>query len=145
MLEKSDHDQLLELMAKYANALDFKRYDAITDCFAETASIDYAGFTEPVTGAASITAYIRSAIEPLDVSQHVFGNFIVDIDGNAAVLTCDVIAQHIGNGAHNGDALQAGGKYRVRAVKEQGTWRFSAIQARSLWSQGNRHLLPKTA
>ena len=141
---KSERDQIQELMACYANAIDAKDYDAISDCFAIGARAEYAGFTEPLEGPEAITAHVRRAVEPLAATQHMFGNFIIDIDADQARLTCDIIAQHVRQESGGTENFLAGGKYRVEARKQGGRWSFTLVSARTVWTDGNRNILPRS-
>jgi ketosteroid isomerase-like protein len=136
---KTDRDQIQELTAIYAGAIDRKDYDAIAECFAGDAAVIYAGYSEELKGHAAIVDHMRLALDLMDVTQHLFANFIIDIDGEAAGMTCDILAQHV----RNGENYLAGGKYDVRLAKLRGSWKFSRISASTVWSAGNREMLPK--
>ena len=143
VMTMTDRDQIQERMARYANAIDAKDYGGIAACFLPGATVDYAGFTQPLQGIDPIITHMRHSLEPLDAMQHIFGNFIIDIAGDAARLTCDILAQHIRQGLQGGDSFMAGGKYDVRLRKVDGNWKFETISARTVWGSGNRDLLPK--
>jgi len=136
---KTDREQVQELTAIYAGAIDRKDYEAIADCFAPDPAVIYAGYSEELKGHTAIIDHMRLALDPIDVTQHLFANFVIDIEGNAAGLTCDILAQHV----HTGENYLAGGKYDVRLAKIGGSWKFSRISARTVWSSGNRDMLPK--
>lgn len=142
-MNKTDRDRIQEHMSIYANAIDRKDYDAIAGCFAPEAEIEYAGFSDRLREIESIINHMRLTLEPLDAMQHIFGNFIIDIDEDAARLTCDIIAQHIRHGTEGGNSFMAGGKYNVRLRKTDGEWKFERISASTVWTTGNRDLLPR--
>ena len=142
-VKKSDRDQIQELMAVYAGALDCKDFDRIAACFLPDAVVEYTGFSGNTEGRSAIIDHMKLALGPLDATQHLFANFIVDIEGNNARLTCDIIAQHVLQGAPGGDTYLAGGKYHVLLEKPDGEWRFARILATSVWGDGNRDMLPK--
>ena len=135
---KSDYELIRELTAHYAGAIDARDYDAIAACFAPDAKVVYAGYSEELTGHEAIVAHMRRTLDPLDATQHLFANFIIDIKGPAARMTCDILAQHLQNGA----TFLAGGKYETRLVILRGHWKFSRIVARTVWSSGDRGMLP---
>jgi len=137
---KSDYEQVRELAARYAGAIDCTDYDAIEACFAPDAGVIYAGFSEELKGHEAIIAHMRRALDSLEATQHMFTNFIIDIDGDKAEMTCDILAQHL----HDGETFLAGGKYEVRLVRIAGSWKFARISARTVWSMGNREMLPKS-
>jgi len=144
-MQLSDREAIIELMARYAYALDSKDYDAIAACFVDTATADYAGFTEPLAGIEQILPHMRRALDPLSASQHLFTNFIVNIKGDRAELRCDILAQHIRHGEGSETSFLAGGRYRVSVARDNGQWKFTAIHARSIWSMGDRAMLPSVS
>jgi hypothetical protein len=138
-MAKTDRDQVQELFSVYANALDAKDYDGVSDCFTADAEADYAGFSGLLSGRDAIMAHMRRALDPLDATQHLFANFIIDVDGDAGQASCGIIAQHL----KQGETFLSGGQYRVRVRRDQGRWRMCHVRARSSWSSGERALLPK--
>jgi ketosteroid isomerase-like protein len=136
---KSDYELIRELTARYAGAIDAKDYAAIAACFAPDARVVYAGYSEELQGEDAILAHMRHALGPMDVTQHLFANFIIDIEGDTAAMTCDILAQHL----HGGESFLAGGKYETGLVKSNEGWKFTRISARTVWSSGNRDMLPK--
>lgn len=135
----SDREQIQELTAVYARAIDSKDYAAIAGCFAPDAAVIYAGYSEELTGHTAIVDHMQLALDPMEVTQHLFTNFIIDISGSAAQMTCDILAQHV----HGGENYMAGGKYDVRLKKIGKAWKFARISASTVWSSGNRDMLPK--
>jgi ketosteroid isomerase-like protein len=138
---KPDHQLIQERMAHYANAIDAKDYAAIGDCFTDDAEAKYSDFSSLLIGRKTILAHMRKALEPLGVTQHIFGNFIVDIDGYAATASCAIIAQHLAAGAE-GRTYLSGGQYTLKLRRAEGEWRIGSAMAREVWSIGDRTLLP---
>ena len=139
---KTDRVQIEELMARYANALDRRDYEAIAACFAPDAVVEYAGFSHKLSGRAAITDHMMLALGPLDATQHLFANFIIDVAGESARLTCDILGQHIRHGAPGGESYLSGGKYDVVLARATEGWQFARLSAQSLWGVGNRGILP---
>ncbi|MDG2003250.1 MAG: nuclear transport factor 2 family protein [Novosphingobium sp.] len=110
---KSDREAIQELTAIYAGAIDRKDYAAIPGCFALNSAVIYAGYSEELIGHAAIVDHMRLALDPLDVTQHMFANFVIDIDGDTATMACDILAQHV----RDGETYMAGGKYDVRLAR----------------------------
>ena len=136
---KTDYDQLQELMAIYALAIDTKNYPGITDCFTPDAETVYAGHSNHLKGVAEIGAHMKKALEVLDATQHVFMNFIVDVEGDTAKYSCNIIAQHV----QKNENYMAGGRYNVEAKRIGGKWKIHRVNAGSHWGMGNKGMLPK--
>jgi hypothetical protein len=138
---KTDREQLQELMATYGFSIDAKDYDALRECFAAEASAVYE--THNLPDRAGIVAWMKGLTEPLTVTQHTFSDFIIDIDGDKAVLRANIVTQHVRFGAPGGDKYLGGGYYNVDAVKSAGKWKIARVAARRLWAEGNIGVLLK--
>jgi ketosteroid isomerase-like protein len=139
---KTDWQQIQELLSRYAQTLDGRDYPGIADCFTSDAVADYPGFAAPLKGQEQILAHMRRALEPLAVTQHMYSNFIIDVDGDAAHLTCDILAQHVRGKGAAAETYLAGGKYTVDARRTATGWKMSHVAATSEWGIGDRSLLP---
>jgi ketosteroid isomerase-like protein len=135
----SDRDEIQEVIASYANAVDARDYDGITACFLPEATFTYEGHA--FTGHAAIAGLMKGPLESVDGTQHFFTNFIIKISGDTAHLTSDSIGQHWRKGASGGETFMAGGKYNVEFRKVAGQWKISGASARGTWTQGNHSLL----
>ncbi|MFA7601429.1 MAG: nuclear transport factor 2 family protein [Novosphingobium sp.] len=141
-MTKTDHEQVQELMASYANAIDAKDYGAIGDCFTQDAEAKYSDFSPLLRGREAILLHMRKALEPLRVTQHIFGNFIVDTDGDAGTASCAIIAQHIGPESDPKTYL-SGGQYSLKLRRSAGRWQIASAMAQEVWSSGAREMLPR--
>jgi ketosteroid isomerase-like protein len=137
----TDREAIQQLMATYAYAIDAKDYAGITDCFTEDATVEYAGHSHRLTGHAAIAKIMEQQLGPLDVTQHMFTNFIIQTDGDTGRVSCDILAQHVRRGALGGDKYMAGGQYRVEVRHTSAGWKISGVAARTLWNEGNPDLL----
>lgn len=143
-MQLTDREQIQEMMARYALALDKKDYDGVAACFTADAEIVYAGYSGTLKGHDVIIAHMKHAIEPLDATQHLFTNFLIDVDGDDAQLTCYIIAQHVRKGTPGGDFYLAGGRYELKLKRDGGAWKMAWGAPQQLWGDGNRDLLPKS-
>ena len=142
-MTKTDREQIEELIATYANALDTKDYPAVEACFMADATVRYEGYSHTLKGHTEIAAHMKRALQPLDATQHLFTNFIIDIEGNTGRLRCSILAQHVRLGTVGGDKYLAGGEYDAELRRASGKWEFAHVTARTLWGDGNRAVLPK--
>lgn len=140
----TDRESAQQLMAVYARALDEKDYETIEQCFAHDASVQYTGFSAAMNGREEITAHMKKALDPLSATQHMFTNFIIEVDGDAAKLYCDIIAQHVTGAGDDSEIYMAGGKYNVELRRRGEGWEFARLLANSVWGFGNREMLPRS-
>lgn len=142
-MSHSDRDRIQELFARYAEAIDSKDYPAIVACFASDATAQYGDFSTLLRGHGEIEGQMRLVLENLDVTQHLFANFIIAIDGDSGRVRCGLIAQHVRFGEGGAQPYMSGGKYDVEVRRIGGDWKMLHVAAGSVWSEGNRDLLPR--
>lgn len=142
-MAKTDSEQIQELMATYANAIDAKSYDGILACFTDDATAQYGDFSKPLSGHRDIDRQMRLVLDNLTATQHLFANFIVDVNGDEAHLTCGILAQHVRGGDSGSEMYLSGGKYVVDLRRIGDGWKMACVRAGPVWAQGNRDLLPK--
>jgi ketosteroid isomerase-like protein len=136
----NDREQIQEVIARYAKYIDAKDYDGIIACFMTDATFTYEGHA--MIGRPAIVNLIKTAVEPLDGTQHLFANFIVCIEGDRARLTCDCLGQHWRNAAAGSDKFLVGAKYSVQLERaDDGNWKISGGLAHAVWSDGNPSIL----
>jgi len=139
----TDREAIQQLMATYAFAIDAKDYAGITACFTDDAAVEYAGHSHRVTGRAAIADLMERQLAPLDVTQHMFTNFIIQVECDKGQVRCDMLAQHIRRGVPGGEKYMAGGQYSAEVRRTPGGWKIARIAARTLWSEGNPNLLSR--
>ena len=138
----TDHEAIRQLVAVYARAIDTKDYTGIAACFTPDAVVDYGEAGPKLNGRAEIAELMRSALAPLDVTQHMFTNFIIKLDGDAAELECDVLAQHLRRGEPGGETLLVGARYEVRLARTAEGWLMAHVYEWIVWAEGNRAIVP---
>lgn len=138
-MSENDYYEIQQLMARYAFAIDAKDYGGIEECFATDATAIYAGHSRTLRGHAEIVAHMKRALDLAEVTQHLFTNFIIDVDNDRGQLKCDVLGRHV----RGDERLSAGGKYEVELRRSSGKWKITRVSARAVWSEGNTEMLPK--
>jgi hypothetical protein len=82
-----DRQAIVDVCTTYALALDSRDWARLRACFTEDAVADYGGIGASA-GYEAIERTCRAALEPLSASQHLLGNHLVRLDGDAADSTC---------------------------------------------------------
>jgi len=77
---------------------------------------------------------IRATLEPLALTQHLYGNHVVVVDGDEATHTCYVQAQHVRD---DGAKYLGAGRYADRLRRTEAGWRFSHRVLTSMWNEGD--------
>jgi hypothetical protein len=142
-MSKTDREQIQELMATYAYCIDARDYAGLADCFLEGCTAKYSGHSPALNNRDEIMAHMKLALTPLDATQHLFANFLIDVDGDQANLRAGILAQHVKNGANGPETYLSGGKYTVELKRAGGKWKLAKVQGQPVWNIGNAALLPK--
>jgi hypothetical protein len=138
-------------MARYGRACDTRTYELLATCFTANAVIRYSrSFSEELRGRSALEQYLMHALAPLDATQHLFGSFEADSDGDYARFRCYVQAQHVRLEAPDGHLYTVGGRYENEAERgEDGLWRMTLLVFEPIWTGGNpdvlAHVMPEDA
>jgi 3-phenylpropionate/cinnamic acid dioxygenase small subunit len=139
----SDRIEIDELLARYARALDYRRFDELDGIFTADATFDAGGLGAP-TGPAAIRQMIEGTIGHLDATQHLVGKSIMEFaeDGDSAEVTTYLISQHIREST-DGPVKHyfLGGEYADRVVRTPQGWRIAYRRLDRMWKQGDRAVI----
>jgi hypothetical protein len=147
----SERDGVVETMVRYGRACDSRDYTVLDTCFTEDAVIRYTrSFADEIAGRAKLAEYLAHALTPLDATQHLFGNFEVELGGETARFRCYVQAQHVKLETPGGHLFTVGGRYENECVRgSDGLWRMTLLDFEPTWTGGNPqvlgHLMPDDA
>ena len=154
----ADRAEIIDVACRYTWALDTKRFDDLDHVFLPDATGEL-GNPTLLEGRPAIKERIRQALTPLDVSQHLVGSHVVELDpGDAdrATHRCQLHAQHVrmaaadelasavASGAEVSAAAQAAptqfivaGIYSDRFVRVSEGWRIEHRTLTVTWTSGN--------
>jgi len=141
LAELLDKQEIAELCAKYAYALDQKDWLALRGCFTDAPVFVHPGGR--IEGIDGIVNRTRGALEPLDASQHLLGNIVVDVDGDTARSICYFQAQHLRTGTPGGDTYIIAGSYSDTLMRTPQGWRITERVQAYLWRDGNRAVVAR--
>ncbi len=140
----ADRFEIQDILILYCTAIDSKQYDRLNYVFSEEAIVDY-------TSAGGIRGSLSEAIKWLsevltlfDITQHVVGNFVIDIDGDQATSRCSFYnpmglkSQDKENPA---PMFFVGGYYNDKLLRTSNGWRIIERIEESTWNYG----LPNSA
>lgn len=131
-----DREAVVDVCVRYATALDRRDWTLLRACFVPDVVGDYAGFGT-LRGYEEIERVCRGALEPLDASQHLLGNFVVVVHDDEAEATCYLQAQHVRLATPGGDNYLVGGRYTDRHVRAADGWRITNRRLDVTWTDGN--------
>jgi len=136
-----DRQEICDLLNRYCSSLDDRDWARLATCFTPDAIGLYGEEAGRKDGYPAIEQLCRTALEPLDSSQHLTGNHEIVISGDKAYARCYLQAQHTRAGTPGGDNLTLGGTYRDEIVRTPEGWRIRRRELHILWQAGNPDVL----
>ena len=131
-----DQHDLAALCLRYATALDTRDWDLLATCFTPDAVAHYDGMPS-CEGYRAIETLCRDALSPLDRSQHLIGNVVATVDGDRAVVSCYLQAQHVRSGVEGGENYIIAGRHTDEALRTGEGWRVVRRRLETWWTSGN--------
>lgn len=135
-----DQAAITAVAVEYARALDERDWGALGECFTGDCVVEYEG-SEPLVGPSAVVDACRSALGPLDVSQHLLGNHFALVDGDTASARSSLHAQHVRSSLAPDDKFVVSGTYHDRLRRVSGGWRIESRRLVVGWTDGNPAVL----
>ncbi|HVX19092.1 MAG TPA: nuclear transport factor 2 family protein [Acidimicrobiales bacterium] len=132
----SDRDQILEIIGRYAHAVDARDVTAVAACFTPDGAIEF-GDAAPVRGADAIRAFFRDALQAprmgaQGASTHLMANTVVTFDGDAsASATTSAVSFHTAVG--RATMVLRGLRYDDTLAQTDGTWLLAHRRHTCTW------------
>jgi hypothetical protein len=82
--EISDRMEIQDVLARYSDAIDSRRWDILDELFTADASIDYTCMGGIAGGLAEQKAFLAEFVPAFPASQHLAATSTFDIDGDTA-------------------------------------------------------------
>ncbi len=134
--ELAAKQEITEVCFRYGIALDNRDWKTLSTCFTEDAQAFY--LSMPACHSyAEIEERVRTALEPLDATQHLIANVTAEVNGDEATCICYLQAQHVKTGTSGGDNFTIAGKYLDKFVRTDGGWRIKDRRLEAMWTDGN--------
>jgi hypothetical protein len=128
---ESDHDQLRNLMQRYARAADGRDVDALRTLFHPDVTIDGA------RGELGLEPWLDSMrrAPAFPVSMHFLGDPLIEVNGDEANLDTYAVVYQVADRSSGQQDLTLGIRYVDLAVRADGGWRIRKRAARTVWTR----------
>jgi SnoaL-like protein len=136
----SDRAAIAELIDRYLLVLDDGAFDDIAA---------HAVFTDDVAlefppgnhyGVAGVARFTRGFMGHWARTHHHASNYLIDLDGDRAAVTWNVLATHVHPDSPpppaSGNHFQLGGRFEGVAVRQGSKWRLQRLALRVIWTSG---------
>jgi 3-phenylpropionate/cinnamic acid dioxygenase small subunit len=137
----ADRQEIAELCARYAAALDSRDWALLESCFTPSPVFVYPGGR--LEGFAAIGRRTSAALTPLTATQHLLGTHVADVDGDTARSVCYFQAQHVRAGTPGGETYVIAGSYTDTLVRTAGGWKIAERVQAYTWRDGNRAVVAR--
>ena len=135
----ADRQAIEDVSVRYAAALDNRDWWALEVCFVPQAVYEHPGGR--LSGFPAILDRVRSALAPLSRTQHLLGNFHVEVDGNQACAACHFQAQHLRRGIKGTYTIS--GTYADRLLRTAAGWQIEERRQTYCWTAGDRAVISR--
>lgn len=133
------------VLNQYARACDTRNWELLGALFSASASVNY-GNEFKLIGNQPIVDMVRRMLGGCGPTQHLLGNFDIDVNGTQATCNCYVRAVHAGVGETRGQYYEVWAEYRDTLQKNEGHWQIVQREMVVHQEVGNRGVLaPETA
>lgn len=132
----ADHLEIQKVINLYASSIDKHHWSALEGVFTDDAVANFIGIGV-FEGRQAITDLIASVLTQCSVTQHLLGNFNIDVDGDTAKATCYLSALHVGLGDYAAETLTVWGEYSDELVRTADGWRITHRTLTSQYASGD--------
>ena len=120
----SDRDEIVEVLIRYATAIDQKDWSLFKSCWAEDVVADY-GQLGHFTDVEALTDVFRAAHDPMGPTYHRMSNFVLEVAGDRATVRSYFHAVLMLNPGDSGNWIDTVGHYDDAFIRTAQGWRIS--------------------
>lgn len=137
-----DRQAIVDVTIAYCWALDTRDWPALDQVFLPDAT---ARLGPEFEGLDAIKERVRTALTPLDHSQHCVTNHQVHVEGDTATSRCYLVAQHTMLDADGGPNFTVAGRYEDTLERTPDGWRIRRRELTMTWTEGNPSVMYRVA
>jgi hypothetical protein len=145
--ELSDMREIVDVMNRYTTALDTRNWEMLGATMSPDGQADFGN----VAGAGvlespqALVDECRRDLQDLDATQHLQGNYVVEVTGDTAKASCYLQASHWDAGLPSGDHFVVWAKYSDDFVRTEIGWRIKMRRLERIHAAGNENLFTEAA
>ncbi|MEV6873173.1 nuclear transport factor 2 family protein [Amycolatopsis sp. NPDC051128] len=142
--ELADRWAITELTAEFGLRVDTHEWDRLVQLLAPTVVIDYSRLhgKDPITtDPAGVVGTWRGVLENLKVTQHLITGQVIELSGDTAKCTANLVAAHHLPNDSGAPDWTLGGRYEFALERAEDRWLITAVVLFPLWATGNRTIM----
>lgn len=142
-----DEKEIIDVMNAYTTALDTRNWDMLASTMAPDGSADFGNLAGVgiLDSPQALVDLCRRSLQDLRATQHLQGNYAVEVDGDTATASCYLQASHFADGLPGGDAFIVYAKYRDDFVRTPDGWKIKLRHLDTISASGNMNLFDEAA
>jgi ketosteroid isomerase-like protein len=142
-----DEKEIVDVINAYTTALDTRDWELLASCFTPDGDADFGNIAGvgALDTPQAVVDLCRGALQNLQATQHLQGNYTVEVDGDTATAFCNLQANHFMEGAPGGGVFTVWGTYTDRFVRTGDGWKIKHRDLKSIYAGGNLNLFNEAA
>lgn len=114
--------EIARALTRFARAMDARDWPELLRIMAADATGDLG--TGPLASPQAVVDCIAGYLDACGATQHLLGNLLVEVDGDAATSRCYVSDMHLGPAGQEHVTFATLGDYHDRWARQDGVWRM---------------------
>jgi hypothetical protein len=139
MSDADDRFAIIATLDAYSECLDTRDWDRLSEVFTDDVDMDFGAWRQQ--GRAKVTKLIRSYLDGCGPSQHLLGNYRIELDGDRASSRCYCRVMHQGKGEHAGKKYETWIEYSDELIRTEAGWRSQKRVGHAQMHEGDPSLL----
>jgi len=145
----SDQESIRQVLNNYAYGCDTRTWKLFDEVFTPTVEFNYGG-EYSAQGRDKLVKLIRNSLGGCGPTQHLLGNFSINVTGDTASCFCYIRAFHVGLGAKKGQLYEVWGAYKDKLILTTETssypqWKICERKMLITYELGSRDVLGPAA
>jgi SnoaL-like domain len=126
-----DEADVSQVILRYADGVDRRRFDQVWDCFAPGAYVSGSSFSGPLD---EYLPRLLEGVQSFGATQHFMGNQLRTVDGDRAHTETYAVARHFRDQAGEDEVLVMGVRYVDDLIRlPDGRWVIAGREATAMW------------
>ena len=134
MIGAEDYSAIVQMIQRYAHAVDRRDWDTVQSCLEPDAVADYGAGA--IAGSAAIVAEIERVESRFLATHHFLAAPLVTSQGSVVRASSSAIATHISGSAGATTYFRVGSRYDDVLRRDGDGWRISRRTSEIFWSEG---------
>jgi hypothetical protein len=145
--ELQDVREIIDTMNQYTTALDTRNWEMLEDSMAPDGQADFGNLAGVgvLDSPKALVDLCRRSLQDLRATQHLQGNYVVEVNGDTARASCYLQASHFQEGLPGGDNFIVWAKYRDDFVRTDRGWKIKKRYLDTISASGNMNLFAEAA